>query len=116
VRHDAERYISGSPQSGVDLTAHVTCDLGDSRADVFASKVGATLTEGGKPLEPESRPSRTLDLAGRRVSIWEGAQAPTGRAWVARWLCPTRERVYLVTAQAGAGRPEEALGRLDCEH
>ncbi len=116
VRHDADRYISGSPQSSVDVTAHVTGDLGDTHADVFASKIGAPLTEGGKPLEPESRPSRTVDLAGHRVSIWDGAQAPSGKAWVARWLCPTRERVYLVTAPAGAGRPEEALARLDCEH
>ena len=118
VTHDVQSYMSGNAASRVRATVHVACALAQAPLDLYVAKVGNPLAAGGQSLEPSTAPSRTFAAGGHQVSLWDAGRAPSGAAWAARWLCPRRERVYLVRVPSGpqAPSPEVVLSRVSCEH
>jgi len=118
VTHDVDSYLSGNTASGVRATVHLACALGHAPLDLYVTRVGNAFGAGEQSLEPSADPSRMLAVGGHQVSLWDGTRAPLGAAWVARWLCPTRERVYLVRVPSGpqAPSPEAVLSQVSCEH
>jgi len=117
---DVRAYFSLDRSRAVKVVLTIECDLGASVAQILVARPGGFAVLSGEAVEPPGEPNRTLRAAGHDVSVWVQPFGKDGPAWVARWLCPEHQRVYLVRAGKASGpsvaSPEKALAALRCEH
>lgn len=107
------------PSLSIRLAAHARCDVGGGEAEILVTRVGEAPAD-PELREPEVEPDRVIQMDNRLVRVWEGQVVPADTAWIARWLCPETERVYLVVAKASPDGPpvppQTALRGVVCEH
>ncbi|MGQ9730859.1 MAG: fused MFS/spermidine synthase [Candidatus Zipacnadales bacterium] len=120
VLRSPQAYLDPSTTRRARLAHSIIADLGASEAEIRVARPGELLGPDGSSLESLTAPNETVLNGTHEVSVWRSKIAADGFAWVARWICPQTERVYLIRVRAADSSavpsPQEALAALSCIH